>query len=99
MDVRYDLNGVAFVWDSDKAATNVVKHGGVTFEQAATVFFDPFFCLVDATRNDEERQAVIGYDAVGRMLFVVHLEVQNDVIRIISARRATGDERRDYEYS
>lgn len=40
---------MAFVWNDKKAAANSAKQGGVTFEQAATVFFDPFFRLVDAS--------------------------------------------------
>jgi hypothetical protein len=99
MDVRYNLNGVSFVWDTDKAAANEIKHEGVTFEQAATTFFDPFFRMVDATRNEEKRYAVVGYDGVGRLLFVVHVEIEDEAIRIISARRATTEERRNYEYS
>jgi len=43
MDVHYTLNGLSFVWDARKAAANPVRHDGVTFEQAATEFFDPFF--------------------------------------------------------
>ena len=99
MSIRYSLNGVAFVWNEKKAAANRVKHDGVTFEQAATAFFDPFLCLVEAGRNDEVRSAIIGYDAVGRLLFVVHIEIEDDAIRIISARPATHEERRRYEDS
>jgi uncharacterized DUF497 family protein len=44
MDIHYELNGVRFVWNVDKAASNVRKHDGIRFEQAATVFFDPVFC-------------------------------------------------------
>lgn len=80
-----------------KAAANVRKHDGISFEQAASVFFDPFFRLVEAGRNDETREAIIGFDATQRLLFVVHIEVADDVIRIISARRATNEERQEYE--
>lgn len=97
VDIRFELNGVAFVWNAKKAAANPGKHEGVTFEQAATVFFDPFFRLVEAGRNDEARDAIVGFDAVGHVLFVVHIEVAEGAIRIISARRATNKERRDYE--
>lgn len=48
----------------------------MSFEQAAWVFFDPFFRLVDASRNDESRDAVIGRDEQGRLLYVVHVEVE-----------------------
>ncbi len=97
MDRRFELNGTAFVWNAKKAAANVRKHDGISFEQAASVFFDPFFRLVEAGRNDEAREAIIGFDATQRLLFVVHIEVVDDVIRIISARRATNEERREYE--
>lgn len=98
MDVHYQLNGCDFVWNGRKAAGNPGKHQGVTFEQAATVFFDPLFRLVDAGRNDEARDAVIGFDAVSRLLFVVHVELDDASIRIISARRATSHERQDHEH-
>lgn len=55
--------------------------------------------LVDASRNDEARDAVMGYDALGRLLFVVHIELDGPAVRIISARKATNEERRNHEYS
>ena len=97
MDVRYELNGTAFVWDEEKARINIATHDGITFERAAEVFFDPFFRQVDATRNEEARDAVIGFDTLGRLLFVVHIEVEDEYIRIISARKATPQERKDYD--
>ena len=97
MDIRHELNGVTFVWHDEKARLNVVKHDGITFEQAAAVFFDPFLRLVDAGRNDETRDAVIGYDVTGRLLFVVHVVFENETIRLISARKATPQERRDHD--
>jgi uncharacterized DUF497 family protein len=97
MDIHYELNGVRFVWNADKAQINIRKHDGISFEQAATVFFDPFFCLVDASRNQEARDAVIGYDAFGRLLFVVHIEYDGECIRLISARKAIAEERKDYD--
>ncbi len=99
MDIRFHLNGMDFVWNASKAAGNHGKHDGVTFEQAAWVFFDPFMRLVDASRNDEARDAVLGYDALGRLLFVVHIELDGSAVRIISARKATNEERRNHEYS
>lgn len=99
MDIHLEINGMAFVWNDKKAATNSAKHGGVTFEQAATVFFDPFFRLVDASRKDETRDAVMGFDAQGRLLFVVHIEIEGASIRIISARKASNEERHHYDYS
>lgn len=99
MDVLFELNSLSFVWDARKAAANRVKHEGISFEQAATVFFDPFFRLVEAGRNSEARDAVIGFDTSGRLLFVVHIEIHGDFIRIISARKATQEERRHHEHS
>ncbi len=98
MDIRYELNGTTFVWNAKKANANPGKHDGITFEQAAAVFFDPFFRLVEASRNEEARDAVIGYDALSRLLFVVHVIVEDETIRIISARKATNEERNHYDF-
>lgn len=97
MDTHYELNGTSFRWNAAKATANLRKHEGVSFEEAAWVFFDPFFRLVDASRNDESRHAVIGYGQQGRLLYVVHIEVDREFIRIISARKATREERERYD--
>lgn len=47
MDVRHELNGTLFVWNDEKARLNILNHEGITFEQAAEVFFDPFLQLED----------------------------------------------------
>lgn len=95
MDIHFTLNGESFVWNAAKAQTNLRKHG-VRFEEAAAVFADPAFVLVQASRNDEAREAAIGFDAVGRLLYVVHIEVEAVFIRIISARRAELKEEQIY---
>ncbi|MBN6742863.1 hypothetical protein JKG47_20670 [Acidithiobacillus sp. MC6.1] len=51
MDIHYELNGLSFVWDDRKAASTPRKHDGGTFGEGATVFFDPFFRLVDASSD------------------------------------------------
>jgi uncharacterized DUF497 family protein len=51
MDVTYQLQGVLFEWDENKAQTNIQKHG-VTFEEAIEVFFDPFYQTGDASADD-----------------------------------------------
>ena len=99
MDIHFDLNGMSFVWNEAKAAGNALKHKGVTFEQAAWVFFDPFLRLVNAGQRGVARDAVIGFDAQERLLFVVHVELDDEAIRIISARRASNEERRQHEHS
>ncbi len=98
MDTRFELDGTTFVWDEAKESSNILKHD-ITFQQAATVFFDPLFRLIDASRNDEARDAAIGFSASGRLLFVVHVVIEDEAIRIISARKATPEERRDHEHS
>ena len=98
MDLHFVLHGVAFVWNQDKAEANAAKHDGVTFPQAAEAFFDPFLVVVDASRNQESREAVIGFDRRWNLLYVVYIERENDMIRIISARKATRQEREQYEY-
>ena len=95
-DFRYELQGLTLVWNTAKAQANRQKHG-VTFEQAAWVFFDPLFRLVDASCHQESRDAVIGYDGQGRLLYVVHIEATGECIRMISARKATPEERRYYD--
>lgn len=96
--VRYRLNGVSFEWDADKAARNRLQHG-VPFEWACEVFFDPFVRWLDATPSDETRDAAVGRTESQTLLFVVHVVRHEEIIRIISARRATTEERRFYEQS
>lgn len=88
MDERHLIGGTDFVWNRDKAIGNVLKHG-VRFEDAATVFLDPLFVMADASRDEEARDAVTGFDLHGRLLFVVHIEFEGDCIRIVSARSAS----------
>jgi uncharacterized DUF497 family protein len=96
MDVTYKLQGIQFEWDENKADSNIEKHG-VTFEEAAEVFFDPFYQTGDASKDDkEERDFIIGYTFSQRLLLAVYAE-RKDRTRIISARPATRAERNVYE--
>jgi uncharacterized protein len=97
MNVYFVLNDITFVWDDEKARINSSKHDKIIFQQAAETFFDPFLVVVDASRNYEVRYAVIGLDARWNLLYVVHIECEENVIRIISARKATRQERAEYE--
>jgi uncharacterized DUF497 family protein len=96
MDVVFLHLGQRFVWDAEKASKNVAKHE-VSFEKACQVFLDPFLHLEDASTTSESRDAVIGLTEELTLLFVVHISLEADAIRIISARTATAQERRSYE--
>ena len=96
MDEIFERNGISFVWNGAKAAKNFEKHG-VTFPQATSAFFDPFLRVVDASSEEEARDAIIGMDDSWDLLFVVHVLVEEEHIRIVSARKASRKERRNYE--
>lgn len=85
-----------FEWDENKNRSNQVKHG-IDFESAATVFDDP---LMQSRVDEVGRWQTIGY-AAGQilLLFVAHTyhEADEVVVRIISARRASRQEREQYE--
>jgi uncharacterized protein len=88
---------VIYEWDPRKAAENLKKHR-ISSEEATTVFLDPkalTFAEPDHS-HEEEREITIGQSAQRRVLFVAHSE-RAGRIRIISARRATYRERRQYE--
>ena len=84
-----------FTWDPPKAQINVRKHG-VTFEEASTVFADPLALILNDTAHSD-RSLIIGESVVRRILVTVFVEIADDEIRLISARRATRYERRSYE--
>jgi uncharacterized protein len=85
-----------FEWDDEKAASNIRDHEGVTFEQAAAAFSDPFAVEWIDEREDygEERSILLGRIS-GQLLYVVYTE-RGTNIRIISARRATRHEQDIY---
>ena len=87
-----------FEWDSVKAAANLRKHK-VSFEDAQTVFSDERARLMDDPDHseDEERFLLLGLSSSLRLLVVAHCyRLTGNVIRIISARKATADEARHY---
>jgi uncharacterized DUF497 family protein len=99
-EVKLRIGDTLFSWDDDKAEVNFKKHG-ITFNVAAEVFFDEHY-LEDAERRDgETRYRIIGMTFSPLLAFVVFVErfaVGNEeIFRIISARRATRKERLDYE--
>jgi uncharacterized DUF497 family protein len=88
---------LTFEWDEEKAKKNLRRHE-VSFEEAKTVFNDPFlWTFPDPDHSDiEQRYINIGCSSTGQVLIVVHTERRAN-IRIISCRKATASERRAYE--
>jgi uncharacterized DUF497 family protein len=86
-----------FEWDENKAKSNLAKHG-VSFEEAATVFGDPLSITIPdpAHSQIENRSVILGNSHDQKLLVVVHTD-RGDNIRIISARRASRNERINYE--
>ena len=88
-----------FEWDAAKALANVEKHG-VSFEEAVTVFQDPLAKVhADPDHSaSEPREILVGHSVQGHLLLVAFTDRQGK-IRVISARKVTRRERRDYEES
>jgi uncharacterized protein len=108
-DCNYNvcMNEIDFDWDPNKAAANIRKYG-ISFEEASSVFYDERSRLIyDPDHSqDEDRYILLGVSEESRLLMVCHLYKENDglrptighrLIRIISARPATKDERRQYQ--
>jgi uncharacterized DUF497 family protein len=93
---------IIFDWDRRKAHINRQKHQ-VSFEEASSVFFDPFvFTSRDEEHSDQEERFIsVGTSQAGRLLVVIHTQwyeaPDTTAIRIISSRRATGGERQRYD--
>ena len=89
---------ITFDWDQAKAASNQKKHG-VSFEEARSVFYDEFAVQFfdDENSGSEDRFLMLGFSDEARLLIVCHCERENgNVIRIISARKATKKEGKYY---
>jgi len=86
-----------FRWDKKKASNNLKKHG-IDFQEAATVLDDPLSTTFPDQDHSlhEKRYLTIGLSKGKQLLVVAHTE-DGDIVRIISARRATKRERRFYE--
>ena len=90
---------IKFEWNSRKAKSNETKHK-VSFEEAQSVFFDEYAQQFYDSENsdDEDRFFMLGKSIKSRVLVVVHCERGNgEIIRIISARKATSKERKFYQ--
>ena len=88
---------MVYEWNAAKAKANAHKHG-VSFEEASTVFLDPLaWTFSDPDHSAAEaREITIGYTVRHRVLLVAHCQ-RGDRTRIISARKATRKERKQYE--
>ena len=87
-----------FEWDDEKASENERKHN-VTFERAIEVFSDPYALIVEDKVHSltENRFNIIGLDLLTRVLFVCYCERnEGNTFRIISARKATNNEEKQY---
>lgn len=91
------MDALEFEWDINKNAINIKKHG-ISFEEASTVFYDEEARVIaDPDHSkDEERFIILGMSNQANMLTVCHCYRDDDVIRLISARRATKNECRQY---
>ena len=89
---------IRFEWDRAKASANLKKHK-VSFEEAQTVFFDDFAVQFfdEEHASEEDRFLMLGMSSEANLLLVCHCErAGGDIIRIISARRATKNESKYY---
>ncbi|MEN6625857.1 MAG: BrnT family toxin [Candidatus Sumerlaeia bacterium] len=84
-----------FEWDPNKNEANLKKHG-ISFADTFAVFEDPAALTVEDDSDKEERFVTMGMDLFGRILIVVYTW-RDENIRIISARKATKPEVREYE--
>ena len=92
------MSALRFEWDERKAEVNAKKHG-VSFEEARSAFFDERARLIDDPDHseDEERFILLGLSGSLRLLLVCHCyRTAGNVIRIISARKATARESKSY---
>jgi uncharacterized protein len=92
------MSELVFDWDDQKARVNERKHG-VSFEEAQTVFYDENARLRYDTDHslDEERYILLGISNMLRLLVVCHVyREEKEIIRIISARKATKQESKQY---
>jgi uncharacterized DUF497 family protein len=92
------MDALKFQWDDTKAAENLIKHG-ISFEEAETVFYDPFAIEFYDDENSEleDRFLLLGISSNLNLLMICHCFRESDsIIRIISARKATKNEAKYY---
>jgi uncharacterized DUF497 family protein len=92
------MDYIQFSWDEDKNKKNIITHK-ISFEEAKTVFFDPNAKVIyDPDHSkDEERFIILGISKLLNILVVCHCYKENEnTIRLISARKATSKEQKQY---
>lgn len=92
------MSALHFEWDERKAAANLAKHG-ISFEEAKSVFYDEHALLIDDPDHsgEEDRFVLLGLSSALKLLVVCHCyRGENEVIRIISARKALAKEAKFY---
>jgi uncharacterized protein len=89
---------LVFEWDAQKARGNLRKHG-IAFDEAITVFDDAWASIFpdEDHSSAEEREIIVGYSILSRLLLVCFTERAKGRVRIISARKATAPERNEHE--
>jgi len=96
----YNVHMIDFEWDSVKARANLKKHG-ISFLEAKSVFYDEFaiqFYDAENSEREDDRFLMLGLSCESRILIVCHCQRDSgNTIRIISARKATRNERKFYE--
>ncbi|MBK7103691.1 MAG: BrnT family toxin [Ignavibacteriae bacterium] len=93
------MNNIHFQWDQKKNIENIKKHK-ISFEEAKTVFFDENARVISDPEHsiNEDRFIILGFSTKLNLLVVVHTYRENDeIIRIISARKATKTESKYYQ--
>jgi uncharacterized protein len=92
------MSRIIFEWDDEKNCRNLNKHG-VSFDEARSVFFDDFAIQYwdEEHSNQEDRFLMLGMSSRIRIILIVHCYRESDsIIRIISARKATKNESKEY---
>lgn len=92
------MDGLEFAWDPRKARANQQKHG-ISFDEVRSIFADEGALVIDDPDHalEEERFIIIGFSWAARLLTVCHCyRESSQVIRIISARKATANESKQY---
>ncbi len=102
-EIKFYFDGMYFTWDNEKEKANLQKHK-ISFETAAWAFFDPFLVDLHDKDHDEDeprRNIIARPPSTVNVIFVVYVERvsfdDRDLIRIISARKANGKEKKLYE--